>query len=465
MAIELARRGIDVVVVDEAPSLFSRASRVTGRRLHLGEHYSGDAVFDAASFNTAQRCTVGALAWLSRYPDIAPKHGAWWQLITNDSMTSPEQYESFCGQLRDFHAELARQDPDVDAILGPSEARHRVLKAEEYEPYVAPDVVQYGVQSTERVIDQQALTTRIVNEVHGLPRLTVRLNARVRRVDVRRAAYQVVLTDGEHIGADVVVNCSWHDLRFLSPVPTANGERWTTRLRFIARAAMPTSHATAPSMYFHRGMFGNHTNVDGHTALVMAEPICNFAVLEGAGIPESWRDLITRPSDPARWAQAVGRLVPDGELQAGLPPHSPQLTELWPRLRALLSDGATDVHDAIGAAVMDDYARFVPAFRQASGVRLYPTVVISTGDAELQNPHSDVHGRDGFTRELLPGYIEVFPGKLTYAVVLADQVAATVIARRDGSSYHDALDELSPPHLHFRAGDDSAGIESKVGSR
>ena len=436
IALALGRRGFEVTLVDERPAILGGASDAQMARLHLGQHYSGDDRFGPDRLNTAQRCTLGALAWFRRYPEAVPAAGRWWQLITDDSMTAPDDYLAFCRRLATFHHELMLDDPRARELLGPTDAEHdgvHVLDPGVYAPHVAPDHVVLGVETRERVIDLVGLRRSIARDLTADAHVEVRLSTRVVRIDARPHGFVVHLGTGEQLGADAVVNCGWHDHRTeADPGRTVDPPAMSTRLRFVATAELPPSLRRAPSMFFHRGVLGNHTKLAPRTMRFVSEAVCNFRTIPGVGVPEPWRHLLVQPDDPAAWVDGVRAAVERPTDAADPPPGAWPLAALLDDLAPLLAPGPPAaghlVHDRIATAIIEGYGRLVPAVRGCRRVRVTPTASVELGDTDIWRPDGTVHQRDWLTAVDEVGLVTVHPGKFTFGVLAAEEAVTRVLS-------------------------------------
>jgi FAD dependent oxidoreductase len=443
IASELARHGLETVLVDERPRLLAGASGRHGRRLHLGEHYSGDAEFAPGRLNTGQTCLLGALALVGRWPHVAGGPGRWWQFIVEGSMTSPEAYDSYLRELRRFHWHVRAEGLDPDAAFGSPDDRHRTLARAEYAPFVESGLVELGVESREPVIDAARLHTTLVAALRdaGVELLT---RHRVLAVSGTEGDYALTLDgpDGRReLRAAYVVNAAWHELARLTTTLGDAPFPVSTRLRVMAEVALPVRLHTVPSMYFHRGVLGNHTNIGRGRALLLAEDVCNLATAEGAALPDAWGAFVDdrqesawlplfrqlAEHEPARVAAEARRLA--GEVVAD---------------RAGGRDGGW-LRRELGRAIMRSYRRWVPAVEEDAVLRLIPNVVVSAGDVDLHDPDSAVHRRDAIVREARAGYVEVLTGKLTYFVLVAEEATARVLARARGVALAEARQETMAP--------------------
>ncbi|MDX6698635.1 MAG: hypothetical protein QOE65_2032 [Solirubrobacteraceae bacterium] len=444
IALELADLGYDVVILDEQTRLLAGATGRHGRRLHLGEHYSGDAEFTRDRINTAQRCMLGALALVRRWPQVAPRPGRWWQFITDTSMTSPKAYLEFLAEVRNFHHALRDAGLDEDMAFGPPEARHRRLAFNEYSEFVDTRRVVLAMESVEPVLDAAALHSAVMAELHArADRISVRCRHRVLSIRAVGEEYALEARGPEgnvHIRADHVVNAAWHGMRHLSAGVAPDDIQITARLRLMAVARIPAPLASLPSMYFHRGVHGNHTNVGRGQALVLAETVSNLHHVDAPTVPEGWRGLLLADADDAAWVRAfaayAGQPSTGGE-GAEHAPHA-RAAALLAELASIASGRGTQearaamLRSVASRAILTEYGTYVPEFAAAQPIRLVPNVVMSMGDAGLWDPSSMIHRRDALVRPRRRGFVDVLTGKLTYAILVAQEAAAHVLSSSRG---------------------------------
>lgn len=453
VACELAKRGYTVKILDEQPRPLAGASGRHGRRLHLGEHYSGDPFVDG-SLNTAQRCMLGALALLQRWPGVASIPGRWWQFITTDSMTSGEEYLAFAEQLREFHQELVEEGIDSSLPFGPSAERHRRISRPEYEDLVDASRVALALESREPVIDATALNAAIRGELAAADGVEVLSRHRVRSIEERSGSYRldVVAPDGEcELEAQYVVNVAWHGLGRLGMELDDERQPNTARLRMMAEVSLPPALSEAPSMYFHRGVFGNHTNLGTGYALVLAETVCNLAFHPAHECPEAWVELVRADLAEDEWAEPLAAVAADLSASPEMDVAALAMVERLGEICAENGDDSAlcseELRREIGERIIAEYRDLVPLFGEADArvKRLIPNIVVAPGDAVLSDPASAVHRRDAVVREPRPGYFEVLTGKLTYAVLVAQEATALVLGRTREIDLEAARDQIMSP--------------------
>lgn len=429
VASDLAAQGFQVTLVDERSRILAGASGRHGRRLHLGEHYSGDPHFAPDRLNTGQTCLLGALSLVERWPDVAGGDRRWWQFVVAGSMTPPDAYHAYLAGLRAFHAELRRDGLAPDAAFGPPGERHRTIDGNEYAGLVDARIVETAVESREPVIDAPLLHDAVVDALRAAD-VEVLLRHRVVSIAGEEGAFTVVVdtTDGEReLSPAYVVNAAWHGLAEIATALTGAPLETTARLRVMAEVELPPALADAPSMYFHRGVFGSHTNIGRGRALLLAEDVCNLATDPGPVLPAAWRTFIADGADDDAWVPLFRQLA-----------DHPRVAPAARRLATAKAADPAALQERLADEIRASYHRWVPDIAQAPVRRFIPNIVISAGDVNLSDPESAVHRRDAIVREPCPGYVEALTGKLTYFVLVAEEVTARLVARARGVALADA---------------------------
>jgi hypothetical protein len=244
---------------------------------------------------------------------------------------------------------------------------------------------------------------------------------------------------------DIIVNASWHEIPTLARmisndyVPTG-----TVRLKVLVSGRLPQDLRNVPSFYFHRGVYGNHTNTGNGLAIITAEKISNLSFAHYSQIPLYWQTLISqglagRPGLDALTAVALAPDNPAGSTGDDL--RHKALTAVIHAAKAFDSDhrfAAAESRRMLAAAVVGNYSDLVPAFRTVEATDIKFTTVVSSGSADLADPTSPVHTRAFAVEEVAPGFYNFNPGKLTLAQLAAQYLR--IIALPAGPSNMSALD-------------------------
>jgi glycine/D-amino acid oxidase-like deaminating enzyme len=394
IALELARRGYEVDLIDQDVQPLNRASLRNEGKIHLGFVYAKDA-----SLRTAGLMIQGALAfrrlvsrWTAGALDRPAISEPFTYLVPEDSALSPAELAVHYAAVERLFQEGVRAGGDYLG-LGPRPL-WRPLERAEFSAFADGERIQAGFETAEVSLDlrETAAALRLALAAHS--RIRLLLGKRVLGVSRTRSGFRV---EGDAAGAacwsldaEQVVNALWEGrltvdrgLGLLPPRP------WVHRLKYRVMVERPERLRGMPSLSFVLGPYGDVAAYpDGETYV--------------SWYPECLRGWSTEVEPPAQWAAAcTGRL-----------PRAEQL--------------------AIGRRVLDAFDRLVPGLAQASVRTVDAGVIFSWGQTDITDPASVLHRRDETGVASVDGYHSVNTGKLTtaplFAVDAADRVAGRVRA-------------------------------------
>ncbi len=384
LAITLARSGLRVLLVDEAPAPLAGASRWNEGKIHLGYLYGADATTatarrllpDSLRFAPVVRELVGE----DLGPHTSPRDDVY--LVHERSVAAADSLAARFAAVD----ELVRDHPDAGCYLADARhARTRTLTAAELDE-VAGEGIVAGFTVPERSVDTRWLADRFAEALVAEPLVEVRTGLRVATVVPRggaRALWDVRATTGEVETADVVVNALWHgrlavDASAGVPLP----RRWTHRYRrslFVRTAG--TDRALSAVVVV--GPFGDLKDYGGGRHYLSWYP---------AGLAAE-TDTVEAPTvDPL---DAAGEAALVAEVRRGL---------------------GTVVPEA--AAVLDHAEEIVVGGGH----------VFAQGGGALDDPRSGLHRRDRFGVTTRGTYISVDTGKYSSAPSLAAALARDIVA-------------------------------------
>jgi glycine/D-amino acid oxidase-like deaminating enzyme len=386
-ALHLARRGVRVTLVDQAPAPFTGASRWNEGKIHLGFLYAADP-----ELRTARAVLAGGLDFRDHVErltgiDLAPlttpvdDH----YLVHRDSVVPADAVGAYADRV----AALVASAPGagrylVDVSRCPV---HRLGRAE-LDELSDPASVVAGVRVPERSVDTVAVADAFVAAVAAEPRIEAALGQRVTSVAPAGEStdrWVVRTSDGTTLGPfDAVVNALWEGRPAVDATlghrPDAD-QQHRFRLSLFVRAREPVD---APCAVLSVGPFGDVKNYGGDRFYLSWYPL----------------GLVAR-------AEAVE------------PPPVPELTagdraELAARVFAALAEHLPWVRDVEAAA---------------DEVRVEGGWVYSQGRGLLDDPGASVHHRDLLGVTNVGTYFSVDTGKYSVAPTLAEGVAAALTAR------------------------------------
>lgn len=380
-AIELARRGTDVVLIDREPAPMSATSRWNEGKIHLGFLYGGDPTTATAEhilpgslkFADCARDLIGQSldGHTTREDDI--------YLLDRDSVVDADRMrERF-----DAIGRLVRQHPDSSRYLvDVSTAAVTELSPDDLAA-VAGEGIVAGFRVPERSVDTRWFADQLAAAVAAEPGITFRGDTGVVGAEPMHAPdgrWRVKTSDGSE-EVDAVVNALWHGRL---PIDVTAGVQpsppWTHRYRRCVFVRTRSPHLVASALVAV-GPFGDVKNYTDRDFYLSWYP-------EGLAAETSELELSAPPALTA-------------DEQAGF----------VERVRDALGRRITGID-----AVLDDVQELV----------VHGGFVFAEGRGALSDPASDLHRRDRFGVHRRGTYFSVDTGKYSTAPHTARMLAAEI---------------------------------------
>lgn len=382
VAIQLARRGLDVTVIDRESAPMAAASRWNEGKIHLGYIYGADP-----TLSTAQHVLTGGLQFddllrelidaelgghTTTDDDIYLVHRA--SVVGADDLRG--RFEAISGLIRS-HPDAGRYLVDV------SDARVTELDPAELQAMAGGDIVA-GFRVPERSVDTRWVADRLADALAAQTGVTLRLGATVVGVDERDSStgqWRVRTDDGDGEDFDLVVNALWGGrlpidvTAGLTPEPP-----WTHRYR-RSLFVRTRSEQELASALVAIGPFGDVKNYNGRDFYLSWYPV--GLVGESSGL------VLEGPTAPS--ASEAEAFV--ARVRAALEP-------LMPGIGPVLDDAETVIVNG--------------------------GFVFARGAGALDDPRSGLHRRDRFGVQRRGTYASVDTGKYSTAPWLAGELAAEI---------------------------------------
>jgi len=382
-ALELARRGQTVVLVEGTGDLMQGASRWNEGKIHLGYLYAADP-----SLATARRLIPGALAFARLVERHIGRSLAGFStdddicLVHRRSVVDTDSFFAYAKRV----AELARDAASgEDDYLGSLSNKTERLSAGEIAGVTCSEDVVAGFRVSERSVSTVPIADMLVEAVRAEGRVEVHTDMWVE--SVRRRAddrLEILFRDmkGDGLGPfDVVVNALWEgrpavdaSMGIIPPAP------WTHR--------------------FRAAVFGRDGGAPLRSAVLCTGPFGDVKQYRDGRVYLSW--------------YPVGLLAEGHEIEP-------------PRDRASLSP---ERNAQIQSQVLAALTGYFPAIAGAGAnpsLEAHGGWVYAIGQGSLDNPASTLHQRDKFVMSVDRGYISVDTAKYSIAPWLAERVAHLVV--------------------------------------
>jgi glycine/D-amino acid oxidase-like deaminating enzyme len=362
-ALYLARRGMRVVVFDEAEVPFSGASRWNEGKIHLGYLYSA-----APSLQTARLMLPGGLAFKGLVEDLvgqsiapatSPEDDIY--LIHRDSVVAADVSREYFESI----AAMVRAHPDAASYLADGrESSVTTLAPAEVESLADPRVIVAGYRVLERSVSTRWIGDAFVAALEAEPRITLAMRERVTdvmsRSDTGDGAWQVRSTTGDHGPFDVVVNALWHgrpaiDRRVADCADRLQHYRY--RVALFVRTSEPVP---VPSLLIAVGPYGDVKNYNGRDFYLSWYPVGRLVESEGAEAPVTpTLDAAQQQEIAARMFDALSAILPGvSRIRERTEEVSVQGGWVYAQAQGSLDDPGSSLHtrDRLGVKWFGTYA-------------------------------------------------------------------------------------------------------------
>ena len=387
VALELARRGESVTLVDGAEELLQGASRWNEGKIHLGYLYAADP-----ALNTARRLIPGGLA----FRGLVERHigrsldGYMTDddvfLVHRDSVVDAASYAAYANRVAELVREAASSSDAPLYLSDVSRSSVQRLSSSDLARLTPSGQVVGGFRVSERSISTRPVADLLVSAIRAEPRVAVYTGVWIDGVRRRADSRLELVTpraDPLTLGAfDVVINALWEGR---PAVDASLGVRpvapWTHRFRAAVFAEAPNSALEGGVLC--TGPFGDIKRYgDGRLYL-------------------SW--------------YRAGLLAEGNDIEP-------------PRERSVLTSLRSEL---VRSQTLAGLAEYFPGIAQlcaeAETLEVHGGWVYAIGDGSLADPSSTLHQRDKFAITRDRGYISVDTAKYSLAPWLAERVAQMVV--------------------------------------
>lgn len=395
VALELARRGVAVTLIDQDPRPLNRASLRNEGKIHLGFIYANDPSLATAflQLEGALRFRQIVARWVGPRDDWLVRSAPFHYLVAHDSVLSPKALAAHYAAVEQRCLELLGEDDELDYLGTRPRSLVRRLDDSEIAPCFDPARFAAGFATAELAVDTDVLASSLRQAVAVATHVTFLPSHTARTISETPSGLSVE-GDGPQghwsVAAGQVVNATWErrvalDLQLgIAPPPHV-----LHRLKFRVIGRLPAELRDAPSVSMVLGRYGDIVVRHDGTAYLSWYP---------AGL-RGWSDDAEPPDD---WNPPC-----QGDVTAALA-------------------------EEISSEIRAGFESWCPAMAQLEPLQVDAGAIVALGRSDVDDAASGLHDRSRIGVTSHGRYHSVDPGKLTtaplFAVETADRVEAIHLA-------------------------------------
>ncbi len=395
-AVELSKKGHEVVILERDEDVLRGTSARTPGRMGLGYHY-----FDS---ETAKLYMTNTVEFMKNYSDcfLGDETTSYLRdgryFITKDSLVNLQDLMASYDKISDHFEEMCRRDSSNDIFHKYS--LHRSMERSEFQEDVNMDKVAFAIETKELLLDWKKYESRLKSELaqFGVAVKTGFEISRVRRTESGK--FEFFSSLGESENADYVINCTWQNIDKINEMVGIGDAKTkkddpnksvTSRLKLLAEVELPESLREKHSMFFCVGPHAMFSNLGDGIGRITYAPVTNFGVTTENQMPEDFE----------RW------------LNRGL---------------------SSEEEQEYGRRIIEGVAEYIPAMKDAKLRHVIPGIVKSKGEVNLEDRKSPFHKRnyDGVEEQQI-GWVDNAAMKLFYALANAQKVSEIVTAQEEST--------------------------------
>ncbi|MEA2539869.1 MAG: hypothetical protein QOH35_1235 [Acidobacteriaceae bacterium] len=398
IALELARRGLPVLLLDQDPQPMNRASLRNEGKIHLGLIYAADPTFKTARLQLTGGLRFRRLLerWIGEAANQLSYSTPFTYLVARDSVLKPEELAEHYARLEEEYRAQLLVDPELD-YLG-SRPPFLARKLDAIPPQFAADRFQAAFATPELAIDTEQLACMIRSTLHASRLIDFRGGQTIRATEVMGDRLRVE-GDGPNgafsICAQQVVNATWERRAALDcGMGIAPPQGLLHRLKYRVMVRVPAAMQQGPSATMVVGRYGDVViRPQGDTYL--------------SWYPTGLRGWTSEIEPPRLWDEPC----------RGNPP--------------------AEIAREVGQCALRYIDEWYPGIANSSIVTLDAGAIVAVGHTDVDDARSGLHDRTRIGVTSVNNYHTVDPGKMTTAPLFALE-AAKRIAERAGELRQDA---------------------------
>lgn len=396
IALELARRGEDVLLVEQDAQPMNRASLRNEGKIHLGLIYAADP-----SGKTARLQLDGALRfapllrrWLGARWDAVRLSTPFVYLVARDSLLDHDQLATHYAGLTTHCRQALTEDAQLDYLGLRPDTLAEPVSLHSLAGHFDTARLSAAFTTRELAIDTDDLAREVARALQDHPRIRLTCGAQVTGLSQRDGGWEVSMRvagrpQEQHVHAGVVFNATWDERIGLDSLAgLAPPAGWVHRLKYRVIARIPPRAARDPSATMVLGPYGDVV-IRGSTAYLSWYP---------TGLRGWSHDL--RP--PGAWSAVTSAHADDPERRA------------------------------IGREILARTLDWYPALAGSELLSVDAGAIFAYGTTDVDRADSGLHDRTRIGVRRLGNYLSIDPGKLTTAPMFAVDAVNQVLGVEGG---------------------------------
>jgi hypothetical protein len=310
LAVELARLGISVALVEAGPQLLSGASSANAWRLGIGHHYAHDRTLE-----TAGTLLRGAKYLTERFPKAIPLTGPMSRgiyVVHAESRIPGDVFAAYCERL---HGLAVREFQDSDEEFRRFFASSERLPLADVTCLREPQRYTYAILVPEPILHVDHLESAIVEDITSSPNIDLYLTCEVEDISSRYAPFSIAGNSDQgffNIRARRVVNATNHARIAIDRIvgPSDDDFNWHNRLKAICRVRLSETLSHHYSCFVAHGPFAMFTNTGRGDAWVTCADVTNLDQEYALLAPDVWRGFVDNSGGAQ--AEILGQRIVSG---------------------------------------------------------------------------------------------------------------------------------------------------------
>ena len=389
-ALELAKHGTKVALVEQDNLPMNRASLRNEGKIHLGFIYANDRTFATARLQLQGALQFRALLarWIGARANSLRRSTPFVYLVTAGSLLAREELEVHYAAVERECADHLSQAQDLDYLGDRPKQLFHPCALSNLKPLLKIDGLAAAFRTEERAIDTDELAQALRAAVRDATEIRLLARRKVESVTRHCERFHIEGSGPEgrwQLDAAQVVNATWENrLAIDETVGLRHEPGWVHRLKYRVIARVPERLRQGPSVTMVLGPYGDVVIRPDGTAYLSWYPV-------------GMRGWTHELAPPASWA--------------------------GPCRGELADDDRRSVADGVLGAIDEWY----PGIGASQPLLVDAGVIVAYGRTDVGDTASRLHDRSRIGVTSKDGYHSVDPGKLTTAPLFAKLAADRVL--------------------------------------